>query len=171
MEIKGGKAVYNRYGLSAALQRAEGHFARPPAGGGLAGGVPLTLFRTVYMPLAMPGIVAGWTLVFVLSLGYYVTPALVGGPGDQMIGYFVAYFTNSAVNWGMASALGSLLLLIIGAIYFVLSRAIGLDRLLGISHARFVGAADLIINPRLDLCIQGRYCPPRIARKAHPPAQ
>ena len=93
------------------------------------GASPLTLFRTVYMPLAMPGIVAGWTLVFVLSLGYYVTPALVGGPGDQMIGYFVAYFTNSAVNWGMASALGSLLLLIIGVIYFVLSRAIGLDRL------------------------------------------
>jgi putative spermidine/putrescine transport system permease protein len=81
------------------------------------------------MPLAMPGIVAGWTLVFVLSVGYYVTPALVGGPGDQMIGYFVAYFTNSAVNWGMASALGSLLLLIIGLIYIVLSRVVGLDRL------------------------------------------
>ena len=49
----------------------------------------------MYLPQALPGVVAGCTLVFVMSLGYYVTPALVGGPGDQMIGYFIAYFTNS----------------------------------------------------------------------------
>ena len=57
-----------------------------------------------------PASSAGASLVFVLALGYYVTPALVGGPGDQMIGYFIAYFTNTAVNWGMASALGTILL-------------------------------------------------------------
>ena len=78
----------------------------------------------------MPGVVAGSTLVFVLSLGYYVTPALVGGPGDQMIGYFVAYFTNSTVNWGIASALGSLLLVIV-ALMCTAARAalVGFDRL------------------------------------------
>src|SRR5262249_28055865 len=71
------------------------------------GANPLVAFARVYLPQALPGIVAGSTLVFVVSLGYYVAPALVGGPRDQMIGYFVAYFTSSTANWGMASALGT----------------------------------------------------------------
>ena len=77
----------------------------------------------------LPGLVAGASLVFVLALGYYVTPALVGGPGDQMIGYFIAYFTNTAVNWGMASALGTILLVVVSLIYLALGRVVGLDRL------------------------------------------
>jgi putative spermidine/putrescine transport system permease protein len=93
------------------------------------GAGPLRVFRTVYLPLSLPGVAAGCTLVFVLAVGFYVTPALVGGPGDQMIGYFIAYFTNSAVNWGQASALGAVLLLIIAAIYLAVGRAIGLERL------------------------------------------
>ena len=93
------------------------------------GAGPLTVFRTVYLPLVMPGIVAGATLVFVLAIGFYVTPALVGGAGDQMIGYFIAYFTNSAVNWGLASALGAILLVMVVIIYAVLGWAVGLDRL------------------------------------------
>lgn len=93
------------------------------------GAAPMTVFRTVYLPLALPGLAAGATLVFVLSVGFYVTPALVGGAGDQMIGYFIAYFTNSAVNWGLAAALGAFLLLLIVAIYVVLGRAVGLERL------------------------------------------
>jgi putative spermidine/putrescine transport system permease protein len=86
-------------------------------------------FLRVYLPQALPGIVAGSTLVFVISLGYYVAPALVGGPGDQMIGYFVAYFTSSTANWGMASALGSLLLIIVALMYLSLARLVGFDRL------------------------------------------
>ena len=93
------------------------------------GAPPLHVFRTVYLPLAMPGVAAGCTLVFILSVGFYVTPALVGGPGDQMIGYFIAYFTNSAVNWGLASALGTLLLLLVAVIYLALGRLVGFDRL------------------------------------------
>jgi putative spermidine/putrescine transport system permease protein len=93
------------------------------------GAGPLRVFFTVYLPLSLPGVAAGCTLVFVLAIGFYVTPALVGGPADQMIGYFIAYFTNSAVNWGQASALGALLLLMIGLIYLVIGRAIGLERL------------------------------------------
>jgi putative spermidine/putrescine transport system permease protein len=93
------------------------------------GANPFRVFRTVYLPLSLPGVAAGCTLVFVLSVGFYVTPALVGGPGDQMIGYFIAYFTNSAVNWGQASALGALLLLMVAAIYLVVGRMIGLERL------------------------------------------
>ena len=93
------------------------------------GAAPFTLFRTVYLPLTAPGIAAGTALVFVLSIGFYVTPALVGGPSDQMIGYFIAYFTNSAVNWGLAAALGTLLLAIVALIYATLGRLVGLDRL------------------------------------------
>lgn len=93
------------------------------------GASPARAFRTVYLPLTVPGIAAGATLVFVLSIGFYVTPALVGGPGDQMIGYFIAYFTNSAVNWGLASALGAFLLVIVALLYAVLGRVIGFERL------------------------------------------
>ena len=93
------------------------------------GASPWRVFRTIYLPLTLPGLAAGATLVFVLSVGFYVTPALVGGPGDQMIGYFIAYFTDSAVNWGLASALGALLLVIVGAVYLLLGRMIGFERL------------------------------------------
>jgi putative spermidine/putrescine transport system permease protein len=93
------------------------------------GAAPWTGFLRVYVPQALPGLVAGASLVFVLALGYYVTPALVGGPGDQMIGYFIAYFTNTAVNWGMASALGTILLLVVALIYVALARIVGLRRL------------------------------------------
>ncbi|MEJ1160462.1 ABC transporter permease [Prosthecomicrobium sp. N25] len=93
------------------------------------GAPPFRVFRTVFLPLSLPGVAAGCTLVFVLAVGFYVTPALVGGPGDQMIGYFIAYFTNSAVNWGLASALGAFLLLLVAAVYAVLGRAVGFERL------------------------------------------
>ena len=53
---------------------------------------------------------AGGLIVFTLALGYYITPALVGGPGDQMISYFIAFYTNQSLNWGMAAALSLVLL-------------------------------------------------------------
>jgi putative spermidine/putrescine transport system permease protein len=93
------------------------------------GAKPLTVFLRIYVPLSAPGIAAGCTLVFVLAVGFYITPALVGGPGDQMVGYFIAYFTNSAVNWGMASALGALTLLTIGLMYVILAKTVGIHRL------------------------------------------
>jgi putative spermidine/putrescine transport system permease protein len=93
------------------------------------GAPPAVAFLRVYLPQALPGIIAGSTLVFVVSLGYYVAPALVGGPSDQMIGYFVAYFTSSTANWGMASALGSILLVIVAILYLSLARVVGFDRL------------------------------------------
>jgi putative spermidine/putrescine transport system permease protein len=77
----------------------------------------------------MPGIAAGCTLVFVLCVGFYVTPALVGGADDQMIGYFIAYFTTQSVNWGLASALGTILLTFVVIIYLVLGRLVGFDRI------------------------------------------
>ena len=81
------------------------------------GAHPLTSFRRVYFPLTMPGVSAGCLLVFFLSLGYYITPALVGGPADQMIAYFIAFYTNQTINWGLASALAAVLLLLTEVIF------------------------------------------------------
>jgi putative spermidine/putrescine transport system permease protein len=67
-------------------------------------------FLKVYLPQTLPGLAAGTLLVFIMALGYYITPALVGGPNDQMLSYMITYHLNEVVNWGMASALGALLL-------------------------------------------------------------
>ena len=83
------------------------------------GAHPIAAFRRVYFPLTKPGVVAGCLLVFVLSLGYYITPALVGGPADQMIAYFIAFYTNQTINWGLASALASVLLIITVALFAI----------------------------------------------------
>lgn len=74
------------------------------------GSHPFAAFWRVYVPQTYPGVAAGALLVFIVSVGYYITPALLGGANDQMISYYVAYFTNQTINWGMASALGFLLL-------------------------------------------------------------
>ena len=84
------------------------------------GSHPFAAFWRVYVPQTYPGIGAGALLVFILANGYYITPALLGGPNDQMVSYYVAYFTNVTINWGMACALGGLLLaatLVLYAIY------------------------------------------------------
>jgi putative spermidine/putrescine transport system permease protein len=74
------------------------------------GATPAQAFWRVYFVQTLPGAAAGLLTVFVLGLGYYITPALVGGAGDQMISYFIAFFTNQSLNWGMAAALSVLLL-------------------------------------------------------------
>ncbi|WP_414705732.1 ABC transporter permease [Pseudomonas sp.] len=86
------------------------------------GAHPLTAFRRVYLPQTYAGVTAGALLVFIMAIGYYITPALLGGPGDQMISYFVAYYTNTTINWGMATALGSQLLIIVLLLYWVYAK-------------------------------------------------
>jgi putative spermidine/putrescine transport system permease protein len=88
-----------------------------------------TAFLRVYLPQTLPGIAAGLLLVFILALGYYVTPALVGGPGDQMLSYMIAYHVNEVVNWAMASALGALLLAATAILFLVMSRMVALGQL------------------------------------------
>lgn len=92
------------------------------------GGGPFYSFWRIYFPQTVPGIGAGCLLTFILALGYYITPALVGGPGDQMISYFVALYTNTELNWGMASALGALLLAMTLILYVVYNRLVGIDK-------------------------------------------
>ncbi len=95
------------------------------------GSTPLAAFFRVYVPQTYPGIGAGALLVFILSIGYYVTPALLGGADDQMLSYYIAQYTNVNVNWGMASALGALLLAATLVLYALYRRIIKSEVSLG----------------------------------------
>lgn len=89
------------------------------------GSHPFAAFWRVYFPQTLAGIGAGGLLVFILCIGYYITPALLGSPNDQMVSYFVAFYTNSTVNWGMATALGGLLLIATLLLYIVYGWLVG----------------------------------------------
>ncbi|GKW06252.1 MULTISPECIES: ABC transporter permease [Pectobacterium] len=86
------------------------------------GAHPFIAFWRVYVPQTYAGVTAGALLVFMMAIGYYITPALLGGPSDQMLSYFVAFFTNTTMNWGMAAALGTQLLIIVTLLYVVYIR-------------------------------------------------
>ncbi|MEG5264466.1 ABC transporter permease [Pseudomonas sp. JDS28PS106] len=90
---------------------------------------PFASFWRVYFPQTYAGIGAGCLLVFILSIGYYITPALLGSPNDQMVSYFVAFYTNTSINWGMATALGGLLLLATVILYLIYSWLVGASRM------------------------------------------
>ncbi len=90
---------------------------------------PFASFWRVYFPQTLAGVGAGCLLVFIISIGYYITPALLGSPNDQMVSYFVAFYTNTTINWGMATALGGLLLAATMLLYIVYSWLVGASRL------------------------------------------
>ena len=90
------------------------------------GAHPLRAFLHVLLPLSMRGVVSGALLVFMAALGYYITPALIGGANDQMISSVIAYYATAAANWGMAGALGLVLLamtILLYAVYIRLTAA------------------------------------------------
>lgn len=95
------------------------------------GSNPLAAFFRVYVPQTYPGIGAGALLVFILSIGYYVTPALLGGADDQMLSYYIAQYTNVDINWGMACALGAVLLAATLVLYGVYRRVVKAELSLG----------------------------------------
>lgn len=77
------------------------------------GAGPIESFLRVYLPQSFRGILVGGGTVFILALGFYITPTLTGGPRDQMVAYYIAEFINKSLNWGMASALSVMLLAIV----------------------------------------------------------
>ena len=95
------------------------------------GSPPLAAFFRVYVPQTFPGVGAGALLVFILSIGYYVTPALLGGADDQMLSYYIAQYTNVNINWGMACGLGALLLSATLVLYAVYRRIVKSELSLG----------------------------------------
>ena len=84
-------------------------------------------FWRIYFPNTVPGIGAGSILVFILSIGYYITPELVGGTTGVFISNRIAYHISSSLNWGLAAALGSILLILVLALYWTYDRIVGID--------------------------------------------
>jgi putative spermidine/putrescine transport system permease protein len=93
------------------------------------GATPARAFREVYVPQTLPGIGAGSILVFILSVGYYITPALVGGRTGQLISNFIAYHMQKSLNWGLAAALGALLLAGVLVLYWLYNRLVGIEKM------------------------------------------
>lgn len=93
------------------------------------GSKPLPAFIKIYFPMTLPGLSAGALLVFIISIGYYITPALVGGTDGQMISNIIAFHMQSSNNWELAAALGSLLLILILALYWLYDRWVGVNNI------------------------------------------
>jgi putative spermidine/putrescine transport system permease protein len=105
--------------LYAVMRRIDPIYMRAAASLGAPG---WERFLRVHLPITMPGVAAGGLIAFMLSIGFYITPALVGGSGDQMVSAFIAGYANETLNWGMAAALSLLLLAMTGV-------AVGLARI------------------------------------------
>ena len=112
----------------AVLRRIDPEYSRAAAN---LGASPATAFRRIVLPLSLPGVLAGCLLVFVLALGFYITPALLGGPRDQMISQLIVEQVERQLDWGFASAMSVLLMGATFAILFVASRAVRLGDVFG----------------------------------------
>jgi len=93
------------------------------------GATPTLAFIRVYMPQTIPGIGAGCILVFIVAIGYYITPELVGGKDGRLIGNMVAFHMQRSLNWGLAAAMGTILLIVILILYWVYDKIIGIDNM------------------------------------------
>ncbi|QIG48078.1 ABC transporter permease [Nordella sp. HKS 07] len=135
------KLIFSRFGTVTAMVHIQLPFTLLPIYGVMKGispsymraarslgGGPIYSFFRVYLPLTLPGIGAGCLLTFILSLGYYITPALVGGASDQMVSGVIASAMNQENNWGKASALSLILLGATLVLFFVYNRIVGIDK-------------------------------------------
>jgi len=101
---------------------------RLPRAAASLGAAPWRVFLRVTLPLCLPGIGAGCILVFIQALGFYVTPALLGGPNDQMLAWFVGFYATRSVNWGLAAALSVMLLAAVGICVALYGKLAGFRR-------------------------------------------
>jgi len=93
------------------------------------GATPYLAFRRIYFPNTIPGIGAGSILVFILAIGYYITPALVGGTQGTFISNFIAYHISNSLNWGLGAALGAILLAIVLVLYVAYDKMVGINNM------------------------------------------
>jgi len=93
------------------------------------GASPWQSFWRVYWPQTLPGVGAGSLLVFILAIGYYITPALVGGSTGQLISNMIAFHMQSSLNWSLAAALGGILLVCVAGLYVLYDRLVGIERM------------------------------------------
>lgn len=94
------------------------------------GARPFDVFRRVFFPLSLPGIAAGSLLTFILSIGFFITPALVGGPRDVMIAVLIEQQIN-LFNWPFAAALGTILLAFALGVFAIFNRILGVEQIFG----------------------------------------
>ena len=114
--------------IYAAMQKIDPNHLRAAAS---LGATPFQGFRTVFLPLSLPGVVNGCTLVFIICLGFYVTPVLLGGPRDQMIAGLIGQQIEELLEWGFASAMAGVLLATTMVLLAIYNRLVGLDKLWG----------------------------------------
>jgi putative spermidine/putrescine transport system permease protein len=114
--------------LYAVMRRIDPEFGRAAAN---LGASPTTAFLRVFVPLSLPGVLAGCLLVFILALGFYITPALLGGLKDQMISQLIVQQIQQRLDWGFGTAMSVLLVGITLAILLVLSRTVRLRDVFG----------------------------------------
>jgi putative spermidine/putrescine transport system permease protein len=93
------------------------------------GGTPFVTFWKIYFPLTIPGIGAGCLLVFILAIGYYITPALVGGASGTLISNQIAYHMKATLDWSFASAMGLMLLTGVLVVYWIYNKLVGIDNI------------------------------------------
>tara|TARA_B100001142_G_scaffold311627_1_gene346230 strand:- start:328 stop:1578 length:1251 start_codon:yes stop_codon:yes gene_type:complete len=93
------------------------------------GGTPFVSFWKIYFPLTISGIGAGSLLVFILAVGYYITPELVGGASGKLISNQIAYHMKQTLDWSFASAMGLMLLCGVLAIYWIYNKLVGIDNI------------------------------------------
>lgn len=116
------------------------------------GAGPITIAYRLILPMTTPGVIAGATIVFMNSVGYYITPALMGGPGQTMIAMLIANNISSQLNWGLAAALSVVLLVITLAIFILFQKMFGLDKLFASNSSR---GANQQINAGLKRSLGG----------------
>ena len=114
--------------IYAVMRRIDPEFGRAAAN---LGASPSAAFLRVFVPLSLPGVLAGCLLVFVLALGFYITPALLGGLKDQMISQIIVQQIQQRLDWGFGTAMSVLLVAITLVILFIASRAIRLRDVFG----------------------------------------
>ena len=114
--------------LYATMKRIDRNLLRAS---NILGAGPLRTFGRIFLPLSAPGIMAGFTLVFILSMAFFITPALVGGRKDIMIAMLIESQITRLLNWGFAAALSLILMVMTLIIILIANRFIGINRFLG----------------------------------------
>jgi putative spermidine/putrescine transport system permease protein len=114
--------------IYAVMRRIDPEYTRAAAN---LGAPPFAAFRRVFLPLSLPGVLAGSLLVFVLALGFYITPALLGSPKDTMISQFIASAVQQRLDWGIGATMAVILMGLTLAVLFIASRFIRLRDVYG----------------------------------------
>lgn len=119
---------YMIFPLVAVMSRIDGQLVNAARS---LGATPVSSFLWVYLPMTLPGLMAGTLLVFTISLGFFVIPAILGGPRDLMLAQLIEFNVNNTLDWGFAGTLSTVLLAATVGLYLVAQRWFGLGAIWG----------------------------------------